>query len=303
MRDVRLQTRHGAAAVLRACLSLIASRPGLARERWYARVYEETLNGLSSESATEVVHGALLTVAELLDARGANLSASQIDTLFERAWACRSHRDKVVRQAVIEVPERMAAHCERSHVDGVQRGSQLNLFEAKYLQGSVTLLVTALRSPPYQDLRHLIFKAIGGVAVHTRATLRCHQTNHNKLVTLMSGSRLQSPTAPASIAQPPKVDPSLARRGSALPGVFGRQPSVSAVELKSDTPVTAHPLVERLPELLYELKESLPLRKGRVKGAAPPCPEAIECIEKLFQPVPALLGLESVLVGKIDRRP
>ena len=100
MRDVRLQTRHGAAAVLRACLSLIASRPGLARERWYARVYEETLNGLSSESATEVVHGALLTVAELLDARGANLSASQIDTLFERA---RSHT----------LPDSRASHTRR----------------------------------------------------------------------------------------------------------------------------------------------------------------------------------------------
>lgn len=136
MRDKVAQTRHGAAAVLRACLALIASRPGHARERWYSRVYDETLRGLSSGSPTEAVHGALLTVAELLDAHGATLSEAQLETLFECAWACRSHEKKVVRQAVLDIPPRMAAHCERSNSDAVQGGPKLNFFEEKYLQGA-----------------------------------------------------------------------------------------------------------------------------------------------------------------------
>ena len=206
MRDTRVQTREGAAAVLRACLTLVAGRKSEARKRWYSRVYEEARQGLAERSGAfletrppETVHGALLTVAELLEARGVELSEAQLELLFEGAWACRDHRDRLVRRAVLEVPPRMASHCERS--DKVA-----GLFHDKFLHGSVTLvrlvaglrgrartttlplhpspvpthapacappqMLTALRSREYAELRPLIFRVIGDTALHTRSSLR-----------------------------------------------------------------------------------------------------------------------------------
>ena len=261
IRDPRVSTRQGAAAVLRACLALVASRPGHARERWYARVYDEAQKGLASGASTEIVHGALLTIAELLDAPGARLTERQLDTLFEGAWACRNHRDKAVRRAVLDVPPRMAAHCERSSVEEVHRGAKLNLFESNFLNGSVALMLTALRSPPYQELRHLVFQAIGEIALHTKATIHSRQEPLQPLH--------RRATAPSS-------NP---RKGS----IFGAGPSVSVVELRSGAPLDAHPLVEKLPELLQELKESLGFRKAArgAKGPLTASPEAIQCIENL----------------------
>lgn len=95
MRDVRVQTREGAAAVLRACLALVSSRKSEARRKWYLRIYEEAQRGLLERSGssgfggesrpTEAVHGALLTVAELLTAQGVELTEVQLDGLIAGA--------------------------------------------------------------------------------------------------------------------------------------------------------------------------------------------------------------------------
>ena len=76
---------------------------------------------------------------------------------------CRDHREKAVRRAVLDVSPRMAAHCARSLVEGVEgRGARRNLFEERYLQSSVELMVTALRSAQYADMHDVIFHALCG---------------------------------------------------------------------------------------------------------------------------------------------
>ena len=90
----------------------------------------------SDGRAPEAVHGALLTVAELLGAGGASLSDDQLSTLFEHTWATFDHRDKTVRRAVLDVPPRLAAHC-----DAVQS----TLFVDRYLYRSVKLVSTSVR--------------------------------------------------------------------------------------------------------------------------------------------------------------
>ena len=108
MRDAKAPTRYGAQRVLRACLALVASRPGQLRDKWYSRVYDEAQKMLTERPGafgadgrtTEHVHGALLTIAELLDARGAALGEAQLDALMSASWAFKDHRERLVRQAV-----------------------------------------------------------------------------------------------------------------------------------------------------------------------------------------------------------
>ena len=252
MRDVKAPTRHGAAAVLRV-LALVASRPGHARERWYSRVYDEIQKGLSERPGvfggesrpTEAVHGALLSTAELLDARGATLTEGQLDALFKGAWACRDHREKAVRRAVLDVVPRMAAHCSRSVVEGVEgRGSRPNLFEERYLQSSVELMVTALRSAQYVDMHDIIFHAVGEIALHTKE----HRPRPRPVE--QRPRRGRAAAAAAAARRPPRPRP--ASRCHSSTGRRCRGSSSAAGAAGG----AAAPAVQQLPALLGQLKES-----------------------------------------------
>ncbi|KAI9656703.1 MAG: phosphatidylinositol kinase- protein kinase tor1 [Trizodia sp. TS-e1964] len=65
LRDPKYLIRETAAQAISACFEIIAQRDSILRQQWFARIYEEALQGFKL-ATVEAIHGSLLTIQELL---------------------------------------------------------------------------------------------------------------------------------------------------------------------------------------------------------------------------------------------
>ncbi|KAK2737357.1 phosphatidylinositol kinase- protein kinase tor1 [Myotisia sp. PD_48] len=103
LRDPKVLIRETAAEAISECFEIIAARDGQVRHQWFARVYEEALQGLKSHSV-DWIHGSLLTLKELL-LKGAMFMNEHYHNTCEIVLRLKDHRDPKIRaQVVLTIP-------------------------------------------------------------------------------------------------------------------------------------------------------------------------------------------------------
>ncbi|KAG2382314.1 hypothetical protein C9374_005516 [Naegleria lovaniensis] len=129
--DANIGVRTGSVQALHAVLGLISERPTNFRNIWYQDIYNQT-NSNFKNTKTEVVHGALLAIGELLGFAG-NVLKDEFDSICKTILDFQQHRDRMVRRTVIElIPVLAKFYGER--------------FNEKYLHKSINLILEAIKN-------------------------------------------------------------------------------------------------------------------------------------------------------------
>ncbi|KAJ9193158.1 hypothetical protein DTO166G4_6595 [Paecilomyces variotii] len=103
LRDPKVLIRETAAEAVSECFEIIAARDMQVRQLWFARIYEESLQGLKS-SNVDWIHGSLLILKELL-LKGAMFMNEHYRNACEIVLRLKDHRDPKIRtQVVLTIP-------------------------------------------------------------------------------------------------------------------------------------------------------------------------------------------------------
>lgn len=103
LRDPKVLIRETAAEAVSECFEIIAARDIGVRQLWFARIYEEALQGLKS-SNVDWIHGSLLILKELL-LKGAMFMNEHYRNACEIVLRLKDHRDPKIRtQVVLTIP-------------------------------------------------------------------------------------------------------------------------------------------------------------------------------------------------------
>lgn len=103
LRDPKVLIRESAAEAVSECFEIIAARDSQVRQHWFARIYEEALQGLKSNHV-DWIHGSLLTLKELL-LKGAMFMNEHYHNTCEIVLRLKDHRDSKIRtQIVLTIP-------------------------------------------------------------------------------------------------------------------------------------------------------------------------------------------------------
>ena len=103
LRDPKVLIRETAADAAGACFEIIAARDMQVRQSWFARIYEEALQGMRSNNV-EWIHGSLLVLKELL-LRGSMFMRDRYQHACEIFLRLKDHRDPRIRtQVVLTIP-------------------------------------------------------------------------------------------------------------------------------------------------------------------------------------------------------
>ncbi|KDN41769.1 putative TOR1-1-phosphatidylinositol 3-kinase [Tilletiaria anomala UBC 951] len=98
LRDARVLVREGAAEALGACLQIIAQREKQMGTQAYEMIYEEAERGLKM-APTEVIHGSLLAIQELLQ-HSKIFMRSRFHRACEMIFRLYKHRDLLIRRTI-----------------------------------------------------------------------------------------------------------------------------------------------------------------------------------------------------------
>ncbi|KAL4938041.1 hypothetical protein BDV06DRAFT_201821 [Aspergillus oleicola] len=103
LRDPKVLIRECASEAVSECFEIIAARDVQVRQLWFARIYEEALSGLKSNSVDNI-HGSLLVLKELL-LKGAMFMNEHYRNACEIVLRLKDHRDPKIRtQVVLTIP-------------------------------------------------------------------------------------------------------------------------------------------------------------------------------------------------------
>ncbi|KAI9820202.1 MAG: phosphatidylinositol kinase- protein kinase tor1 [Pycnora praestabilis] len=103
LRDPKVLIRESAAEAVSACFEIIAARDAQLRQQWFARIYDEALQGLKLNT-TESIHGSLLTIKELL-LKGGMFMHDHYREACDIVLRSKDHREPLIRrQIVILIP-------------------------------------------------------------------------------------------------------------------------------------------------------------------------------------------------------
>jgi FKBP12-rapamycin complex-associated protein len=103
LRDPKVLIRETSAEAVSECFEIIAARDAQVRQQWFARIYEESLQGLRS-SNVDWIHGSLLILKELL-LKGAMFMNEHYRNACEIVLRLKDHRDPKIRtQIVLTIP-------------------------------------------------------------------------------------------------------------------------------------------------------------------------------------------------------
>ena len=119
VRDPSEDIRNAAAKALRSCLVLIKHRHTRHRVQWYCKIYEQVQAGFTSVKV-EAIHGSLLIIGKLLQHTG-EFMVPRFREVCNTVLKYKEHRERLVRQTVIQLLPRLAAFCPdafvRSYLD------------------------------------------------------------------------------------------------------------------------------------------------------------------------------------------
>ncbi len=154
LRDARVLVREGAAEALGACLQIIASREKQMGTQAYEMIYEEAERGLKMVP-TEVIHGSLLAIQELLQ-HSKIFMRSRFHRACEMIFRLYRHRDLLIRRTITTLVPVLANYDPQ-------------YFAEKHLGSVMTMFTEQLRrdkdrtAPPRESAAQT-FEAMGLVA-------------------------------------------------------------------------------------------------------------------------------------------
>lgn len=103
LRDPKILIRETSAEAVSECFEILAARDVTVRHQWFARIYEESLQGVRS-SSVDWIHGSLLVLKELL-LKGAMFMNEHYRSACEIVLRLKDHRDPKIRtQIVLTIP-------------------------------------------------------------------------------------------------------------------------------------------------------------------------------------------------------
>ena len=146
LRDPKVLIRESAAEAVSACFEIIAARDSQLRQQWFARIYDEALQGLKLNTV-ESIHGSLLVVKELL-LKGGMFMTDRYHEACDMVLRYKDHRDPLIRRQVVALIPIVASYAPRDFVNG-------------YLHKFMTHLSGQLRK---EKDRNPSFIAVGKVA-------------------------------------------------------------------------------------------------------------------------------------------
>ncbi len=115
LRDPKVLIRESAAEAASACFEIIAARDAQLRQQWFARIYEEALQGLKLNT-TEAIHGSLLIIKELL-LRGAMFMHEHHREACEIVLRYKDHREPLIRRQVVVLIPILASYAPMEFVN------------------------------------------------------------------------------------------------------------------------------------------------------------------------------------------
>ncbi|KAI9736363.1 MAG: phosphatidylinositol kinase- protein kinase tor1 [Cirrosporium novae-zelandiae] len=127
VRDPKVLIRETAAEAVSACFEIILARDTQVRQRWFSRMYDESINGFKTNNI-DATHGSLLIIRELL-LKGGMFMQEHYHNACEITLRLKEHRDPKIRSQVVAMIPILAAY---SPLDFV--GNYLHKFMV-YLQG------------------------------------------------------------------------------------------------------------------------------------------------------------------------
>lgn len=146
LRDQKVLIRETAAEAVGACFDIIAARDASLRQQWFARVYEDALQGFKSPSQ-DIVHGSLLTMKELLGRSGMFMRDHYRD-VADITLRLKDHREPRIRTLVVIVIPILAGYAPET-------------FSSQYLHKFMIFLQGQLKK---DRERNAAFVAIGKIA-------------------------------------------------------------------------------------------------------------------------------------------
>lgn len=146
LRDQKILIRETAAEATGACIHIIAARDEHLRKKWFARVYDDALQGFKSPSP-DTVHGSLLTIKELLQ-KSNMFMFEHYREACEITLRLKDHKEPRIRAQVVIVIPILAAYAP-------------DQFQHAYLYKFMTFLQGQLKK---EKERNPAFVAIGKVA-------------------------------------------------------------------------------------------------------------------------------------------
>ena len=146
LRDQKVLIRETAAEALGCCFDIILARDASLRQQWFARVYEDALQGFKSPSQ-DIVHGSLLTMKELL-ARSGMFMRDHYRDVADITLRLKDHREPRIRTLVVVVIPILAGYAPET-------------FSSQYLHKSMIFLQGQLKK---DRERNAAFVAIGKTA-------------------------------------------------------------------------------------------------------------------------------------------
>ncbi|KAL9656580.1 hypothetical protein ABK040_012162 [Willaertia magna] len=129
--DSQVLVRLSSVQALHAVLGLISERQTNFRNMYYEEIYAQTKNNFRGNKS-ELVHGALLAIGELLLFAG-NVLRDEFDMICNTVLGFQQHKDKLVRKSVIELVPKLAKFFGER-------------FNEKYLHRSISLILESLKS-------------------------------------------------------------------------------------------------------------------------------------------------------------
>lgn len=146
LRDPKVLIRETAAEAVSECFEIIAARDVVAKQQWFARIYEESLQDLRS-SNVDWIHGSLLILRELL-LKGAMFMNEHYRNACEIVLRLKDHRDPKIRTQVVRTIPILASYAPMD-------------FTNNYLHRFMVYLQAQLKR---EKERNAAFIAIGKIA-------------------------------------------------------------------------------------------------------------------------------------------
>lgn len=146
LRDPKVLIRETAAEAVGSCFEIISARDSTLKQQWFARMYEETIQGFKNANL-EHVHGSLLAMKELL-LKGGMFMQEHYKTACEVSLRLKENREPRIRTQIVTLIPILAGYAPEE-------------FAATYLHNFMIYLQGQLKK---DKERNAAFIAIGKVA-------------------------------------------------------------------------------------------------------------------------------------------
>jgi len=147
LKDPKIMIREASAEAIAACIDILSTRDITVRQKYLQKIYEDAFKNTHSQT-TEVVHGAMLALEQLLRRGGLFMQGPRYRETGDLVLKLKDHRDALIRREVITMIPILAGYIPTE-------------FASNYLHQCMMHLQGLLKR---EKDRNYAFQAVGNVA-------------------------------------------------------------------------------------------------------------------------------------------